>query len=254
MFHHGSISGEALRRVFEEAKKIMENGTPEFFFHFTIEDKPHSQARPRLGRSGCVYDPSFQVKKRIKEELTIQWADTIEKNGMKWKSAFDSCLEYHLEMEFTFFPPSSCGEKEAARKLWGFIPYTKKPDLDNMAKLYLDCLVPDILKDDKLVTKLSVSKSYGQEDKTEIKIVGVEMSDEELKTREIISTFTPEEISSLAGMGDDLSFALKEEWEKLDEKSLKDILVRYSHFWKQFQKVFFLECEHKRYGHGRIPC
>ena len=45
-----------------------------------------------------------------------------------------------------------------------------RPDIDNLAKLILDCLQPEILHDDSQVVTLLTSKSYAQEPGVQIQI------------------------------------------------------------------------------------
>ena len=47
---------------------------------------------------------------------------------------------------------------------------TKKPDIDNIAKIVLDAINKYVIKDDKQVTKISVEKRYSEESKLLIKI------------------------------------------------------------------------------------
>ena len=47
---------------------------------------------------------------------------------------------------------------------------TKKPDIDNIAKIVLDAMNKFAFKDDTQITKLEVEKKYGNEEKIVIKI------------------------------------------------------------------------------------
>ena len=47
---------------------------------------------------------------------------------------------------------------------------TKKPDIDNIAKVLLDSINKYVIKDDSQVTKISVEKRYAEESKLLIKI------------------------------------------------------------------------------------
>ena len=51
------------------------------------------------------------------------------------------------------------------------MPYLKKPDCDNIAKIILDSLNGIAFKDDNQVSKLEVNKVYGTEDKVEVEII-----------------------------------------------------------------------------------
>ena len=71
-----------------------------------------------------------------------------------------------IEMCFGFKAPLSMhklyGQKAIGRK------YTKRPDLDNLEKFYLDCLTGVVFPDDAQVTSLHSKKEYASKDYTEI--------------------------------------------------------------------------------------
>ena len=46
----------------------------------------------------------------------------------------------------------------------------KKPDIDNIVKIILDAMNKFAFKDDTQITKLSVEKIYGEEEKVHIEI------------------------------------------------------------------------------------
>ena len=54
--------------------------------------------------------------------------------------------------------------------LKGNISPTKKPDIDNIAKIVLDALNKLAFKDDNQITKLNLEKIYSEEEKVFIKI------------------------------------------------------------------------------------
>ena len=47
---------------------------------------------------------------------------------------------------------------------------TKKPDIDNIAKSILDAMNKFIIHDDNQVSKISIEKRYGEEEKVHIRI------------------------------------------------------------------------------------
>ena len=47
---------------------------------------------------------------------------------------------------------------------------TKKPDIDNIAKIILDALNKLAFKDDNQITKLEIEKKYGTEEKIFVKV------------------------------------------------------------------------------------
>ena len=54
--------------------------------------------------------------------------------------------------------------------LAGNISPTKKPDIDNIAKIILDALNKLAFNDDNQITKLNIEKIYSEEEKIYVKI------------------------------------------------------------------------------------
>ena len=52
----------------------------------------------------------------------------------------------------------------------GEVSPTKKPDIDNIAKVVLDALNKVAFKDDNLVSRISVEKLYSETPRIEVKI------------------------------------------------------------------------------------
>jgi Holliday junction resolvase RusA-like endonuclease len=131
-----------------------------------IDGPPIAKKRPKckcVQGHGFVYDP--QVKDEmalIKKEIKRQWD--------YFYSEVDS--EYHQEAHLidrseaitvilTFYSPiiKSATKAQKNAKLWGLSPNAEKPDIDNLAKLYLDCMTGIIWPDDSMVTKLIATKA-----------------------------------------------------------------------------------------------
>lgn len=66
--------------------------------------------------------------------------------------------------------PKSYPAKRRDKALAGYIAPQTKPDLDNVAKIYLDALNGVVWKDDSSVTKLIVTKVFGSSDKVRVLI------------------------------------------------------------------------------------
>ncbi len=112
-----------------------------------IPGNPKSQLRPRLGRNG-VYNPSK------KDKAAAQWSIATQYHDIP----IDFPVEIHLE--FYFGVPASSSKKKKREMLLGAIPYSKKPDVDNLIKLTLDAMNGIVFKDDSLVVKISAVKRY----------------------------------------------------------------------------------------------
>lgn len=66
--------------------------------------------------------------------------------------------------------PKSMGRTERALAHQGFLKHTKKPDVDNLIKLYLDVVSGIVFDDDNCVSLGSAIKVYSLNPRTEIYI------------------------------------------------------------------------------------
>jgi Holliday junction resolvase RusA-like endonuclease len=90
------------------------------------------------------------------------YEDAIKLAGwreMRGKQPFD--VPVHLELNFVFEPPPSWSASRKAAAIAGEIAHTARPDVDNIAKSWLDGLNRVVITDDKLVVKVTASKCFG---------------------------------------------------------------------------------------------
>ena len=138
--------------------------------HFKIEGKPVPQGRPRAVRMGAgvrMYDPP--KSKAYKQMVSARVRSYMKINGIQ---TITEPLAIHLNFYFT--PPKSYSKKriraiEAKEEL-----FTKKPDLDNLAKSILDSCNNLLFKDDSQIVGLTIGKHYGHEDYVDVKVQIIE--------------------------------------------------------------------------------
>ena len=138
--------------------------------HFKIEGKPVPQGRPRAVRMGAgvrVYDPP--KSKAYKQMVAAKVRSYMKINGIQ---TITEPLAVHLNFYFT--TPKSYSKKriraiEAKEEL-----FTKKPDLDNLAKSILDSCNNLLFKDDSQIVGLTIGKHYGHEDYVDVKVQIIE--------------------------------------------------------------------------------
>ena len=113
---------------------------------FTIYQEPIAKGRPKVavrGKFATVYTPkeTRAAELRFQEEAK--------------KYAPDSPMEGPLVVYLDFYKvkPKSYPK--------GVNHWTKKPDIDNMAKLVLDAMSKIFYVDDSQVVELNISKQYG---------------------------------------------------------------------------------------------
>lgn len=123
---------------------------------FEINEKAIGKERPRFNtRTHTTYTP--QRTKDFEEKVV--WA-------FKGKYNIDQEASYNpfrAKITAIYRPPVNTSKKKVA-ELDGQA-YTKKPDVDNIAKAILDSLNGLVYKDDNQVTELIIKKEYGLENK-----------------------------------------------------------------------------------------
>jgi len=132
--------------------------------NLTIDGKPIAQKRHRHTKTGITYDPSATEKKitkrALKSNITCDYKIPSKNNP--------------IEVNFVFF--FNPNKKESTKKFLEKIknediPYTKKPDLDNLEKYLLDCMSNIIFIDDNQVFSCKSEKYFSINARTEIEII-----------------------------------------------------------------------------------
>ena len=128
----------------------------------TIPGKPMGKQRHRMGR-GFSYTP----------KETVNYENLV-------KVCFMDCVKDHTPFDCpvtvsinAYFPiPQSMKKTDREKAASGLMPYTKKPDCDNVAKIIMDGLNGIAWTDDKIVYACLVSKIYSVNPRVEISITG----------------------------------------------------------------------------------
>lgn len=117
---------------------------------FIIYGEPVAKGRPRLRRWGGTYTPpkTAKAEQNARQYLATQYkAEPIDKP---------------IEVRFTFYlpVPKSYTKKQRAEIEKNKFFHTKKADIDNYCKLYLDAMNGLIYRDDAIICMLSAIKLY----------------------------------------------------------------------------------------------
>ena len=131
-------------------------------YEFEIIGKIVGKQRPRVNTyTGNIYTPNST--KDYEEYIRQCFFLKYPKN---------KTLEGRVKVEIIAYIkiPNNVKKQENEKMLKGELSPTKKPDIDNIAKVVLDSINKYVIKDDKQVTKISVEKIYGKEEKLYIKI------------------------------------------------------------------------------------
>lgn len=122
-----------------------------------IPGNPIPQARMRhftLKGITRLYDPNAKDKQNIRKHLMKNYQNV-------------KCLRYpRLSFIFHMPIPKNVPKKQEHLYKLGILRHSKKPDVDNLLKLYLDCLTGMVLDDDNNVSLGFVDKLYHPEPKT----------------------------------------------------------------------------------------
>ena len=131
-------------------------------YEFEIPGKITGKGRPRVNTTTAIaYTPA---KTKEYEELVKQYFI------IKYRRI--NPLEGRIKINITayFLVPKNTSKKQEENMLNNAISPTKKPDIDNIAKIILDALNKLAFKDDNQITKLEIEKKYGTEEKISVKV------------------------------------------------------------------------------------
>lgn len=131
-------------------------------YEFEIPGKIVGKGRPRVNSyTGIVYTPT----------KTKDYENLVEQYFLLKYPKFQP-LEGRIEINITayFSIPKSVKNADVENMLNNTISPTKKPDIDNVVKIILDAMNKFAFEDDNQITKLSIEKKYGLEEKIYLKI------------------------------------------------------------------------------------
>lgn len=131
-------------------------------YQFEVPGAIKGKGRPRVNSyTGTVYTPT-----------TTKDYEYLVEQYFLLKYPKYKILEGRIEVSITatFAIPKSTKKQDIVKMLENSISPTKKPDIDNIVKIILDSMNKFAFKDDTQITKLSVEKKYGLEEKIEISI------------------------------------------------------------------------------------
>ena len=159
---------------------------------FIIPGEPIAKMRHRMTRKGFSYDPQSREKETVKYQL-------LQIIAKEYKSVlFPLQGPIDCELSFYFKLPDSYMKTKQNLVKWKLLKHIIKPDNDNLAKFYLDCMSKIIYEDDRQICNLSIKKEYAEENRTEIVLMSSRKTLPE-KAEEMLSLFSPEEFGELAG-------------------------------------------------------
>ena len=136
---------------------------------FTVLGEPRGKGRPRVVKHGNfvnTYTPDETVvyENLIKTEYHQQCGDAF----------FPQKTPVAVSLVAFYSIPQSTSNKKRKEMLEGKIRPTKKVDVDNLVKVFMDSLNGVAFYDDVQVVELGVTKVYGEQPKVDVSIMDVE--------------------------------------------------------------------------------
>jgi len=122
--------------------------------HFQVEGDPKGKGRPRFGRFG-KFTRVYTDKRTLDYETLIK---SFAAEAMGSTDPLETPVSVFLYIRHAV--PQSYSKKRTEACLSGLEKPCKKPDIDNIAKTYLDGMNGVIFKDDTQVIDLHVKKVY----------------------------------------------------------------------------------------------
>jgi Holliday junction resolvase RusA-like endonuclease len=126
-----------------------------FIVTYQVEGNPVGKQRPRFSRRGKFVSTYTPTKTRDYE--------SVIKEAAQKAMGSNELLETPVTVAIyiTIKTPSSYSKKRTEACLSGSERPTKKPDIDNIAKCFLDAMNQVVYLDDTQVLTLHVTKVYG---------------------------------------------------------------------------------------------
>lgn len=129
---------------------------------FVVQGEPVGKGRPKFTRQGRTYTPA----KTVSYENLVK----LEYERQCGMVMFEQKEPLKISINAVFSIPKSKSKKEREKMIAGAIRPTKKPDMDNIAKIICDALNVLAYYDDSQIVELEIEKVYGEIPKVEISI------------------------------------------------------------------------------------
>lgn len=169
-----------------------------------LDEEPRAQARARTfvaGGKTITYDPLSKEKEYTKWLIQSEYVEAI--NSLDKEIAMEASKIASSELFFVglylyCLPPKNSTVAHLNRVSWGLVSKATKPDVDNYAKYYLDCMSGLVFPDDSRVVCLNVRKYYSNQPKVVIRIMTEDKKSLHEKAFKILSSISKEAFCELA--------------------------------------------------------
>ena len=132
---------------------------------FHVPGKPQGKARARtVYNKNLSHSVSYTPENDLLYENLIKAMYITAAKGTK----FDKDIPVALRIVARFEPPKSTSKKKVQQMLAGELHVMKKPDIDNVVKVYADALNHLAYHDDSQVVSITCEKYYSEEPRVEV--------------------------------------------------------------------------------------
>ena len=135
------------------------------FIKFTVPGEPKGKGRPKFSRQG-------KFVKTYTPETTVNYENWVKICFLEAKQS-KLAGELKAEINCYFGIPSSYSKMKKGEAKKGLIRPTKKPDIDNIAKIVLDSLNGLAYDDDKNIVSCQIEKWFDNNPRVEVYIYEV---------------------------------------------------------------------------------
>ena len=165
---------------------------------FVIEGDPIPKMRARTfvrGKRTMTFDPQHAKKITTQIKLTEQLRkafDSKDKQNVMKASGLAHNDAFAVTLTFFMPIPKSLPKGQKNAISWGS-KHNHKPDVDNLAKYYLDCANGLLYSDDSKIISLLASKEYSDNPRTEIEVMPIKIPHYEYHMAAITKLLSPNE-------------------------------------------------------------
>ena len=131
---------------------------------YTVYGEPVGKGRPRFARRGnfvSTYSP--QKTKTYEDEIRM-----MAKAAMGSSEPLETSVTVAIYIRVGI--PASFSKQKRKYAIEGILKPTKKPDIDNIAKCFLDGMNDIVYLDDKQVVNLHITKVYAETPAVEVMV------------------------------------------------------------------------------------
>ena len=135
-----------------------------FMLMYTVYGEPVGKGRPRFVRRGNFTQTYTPAKtKSYEDEIRM-----MAKAAMGSTELLEAPVTVAIYIRVGI--PTSFSKQKRKDALAGIIRPTKKPDIDNIAKCFLDAMNEIVYLDDKQVVNLHITKVYAETPAVEVMV------------------------------------------------------------------------------------